>query len=117
MDAVRDRMNLLNVRMPVYFTPSISEDDQVARKTLEFAKSLGVETIALEQMPASLAAIEKLADELGVNVALGGSAKAVHEALQGRGRRLGAYAISADGRRQGWRLSMELRCSMTGCWP
>jgi type 1 glutamine amidotransferase len=92
MDAVRDRMALLNVRMPVYFTPAISEDGEIARKTFEFAKSLGVETLAVGRMPASLPAIEKLADELGVNVALGGSAKAVHEALQGRGRRLGAYA-------------------------
>ena len=92
MDAVRDRMTLLNVRMPVYFMPAISEDDQIARKTFEFAKSLGVETLAFAQMPASLAAIEKLADEFAVNVALSGNAKDVHEALQGRGRRLGAYA-------------------------
>jgi len=92
MDAVRDRLALLNVRMPVYFMPAISGDGQIARKTFEFAKSLGVETLAVERMPASLPEIEKLADELGVNVALGGSAKAVHDALQGRGRRLGAYA-------------------------
>ena len=92
IDAVRDRMAPLNVRMPVYVMPAISEDGQIARKTFEFAKSLGVETLAVERMPASLPAIEKLADEFGVNVALGGSAKAVHEALQGRGRRLGAYA-------------------------
>lgn len=92
VDAVRDRLALLNVRMPVYAMPEISEDGQVARKTFEFAKSLGVETVAIERMPASLPAIEKLADELGVNVALGGNAKAVHEALQGRSRRLGAYA-------------------------
>ncbi|OHE89339.1 MAG: hypothetical protein A3G75_13380 [Verrucomicrobia bacterium RIFCSPLOWO2_12_FULL_64_8] len=92
MDAVRDRMTLLNVRMPVYFTPAISEDDQIARKTFEFAKSLGVETLAVERMPASLAAIEKLADEFAVNVALSGHAKTLHEALHSRGRRLGVYA-------------------------
>ena len=90
--AVRDRMTLLNVRMPVYFTSAISDDDQIARKTFELAKSLGVETLAVERMPASLAAIEKLADEFSVNVALSGNAKALHEALQNRGRRLGAYA-------------------------
>ena len=92
MDAVRDRMAPLNVRMPVYFTPAISEDGQIARKTFEFAKSLGVETLAVERMPASLPAIEKLADEFAVNVALSGNAKTCVDALQGRGRRLGAYA-------------------------
>ena len=92
MDAVRDRMTILNVRMPVYFTPAISEDGQIARKTFEFAKSLGVETLAVERTPAGLAAIEKLAEEFGVNVALSGSAKSVADTLQGRGRRIGAYA-------------------------
>ena len=92
LDAVRDRMTTLNVRMPVYVMPAISEDEQIARKQFEFAKSLGVETLAVERTPAALPAIEKLADEFGVNVALSGSPKTVLEALQGRSRRIGAYA-------------------------
>src|SRR6185436_3002203 len=36
MDAVRDRLALLNVRMPVYFMPAISEDGPIARKMFEF---------------------------------------------------------------------------------
>src|SRR5262249_22921676 len=51
----------------------------------------GAETIAVERTPA-LAAIEKLADEFGVNVALSGSPKTVLETIQGRSRRIGAYA-------------------------
>ena len=51
-----------------------------------------METLAVERTPKSLPAIEKLADEYGVNVALSGSPKTVVEALQGRGRRIGAYA-------------------------
>ena len=92
LDAVRDRMTTLNLRMPVYFTAAISEDEQIARKQFEFAKSLGVETLAVERTPKSLPAIEKLADEFGINVALSGSPKTVLEAIQGRGRRIGAYA-------------------------
>jgi type 1 glutamine amidotransferase len=92
MDAVRDRMTVLSVRMPVYFTPAISDDGEIARKTFEFAKSLGVETLAVERTPAGLPAIEKLAEEFGVNVALSGNAKSVVDTLQGRGRRIGAYA-------------------------
>lgn len=92
LDAVRERMTTLNLRMPVYVTAEISEDKQIARKQFEFAKSLGVETLAVERTPRSLPAIEELADEFGINVALSGNPKTVLEALQGRGRRIGAYA-------------------------
>ena len=76
----------------MYFTAEISEDERIARKQFEFAKSLGVETMAVERTPRSLPAIEKLADEYGINVALTGNPKTVLEALQGRGQRIGAYA-------------------------
>jgi type 1 glutamine amidotransferase len=92
LDAVRERMSTLNVRMPVYFTGEISEDEQIARKQFEFARSLGIETLAVERTPKSLPAIEKLADEFSINVALSGSPKTVLDALQGRGKRIGAYA-------------------------
>ena len=92
IDAIRDRMTALSLRMPVYFTPAIGEDDQIARKLFEFVKSLGVETLVVERTPKMFPAIEKLADEFGVNVALSGSPKTVLEALQGRSRRFGAYA-------------------------
>jgi type 1 glutamine amidotransferase len=82
----------LNVRMLVYSVADLSEDEATARKQFELAKALGVETVAVDRVPASVAAIEKLADEYGVNVALSGSPKSVVQALQGRGRRIGAYA-------------------------
>jgi type 1 glutamine amidotransferase len=91
-DAVRERMLVLSLRMPVYVTPSIGEDEQSARKVLEFAKSLGVETVAVERTPRNLAAIEKLAEEFGINVALNGPQRTVLEALEGRHTgRIGAY--------------------------
>jgi type 1 glutamine amidotransferase len=92
INAVRDRMTLLNVRMPVYVTSAISDDEQIARKIFEFAKTLGVETLVVERTPAALQAIEKLADEYGVNVALTGSPRSVMGLVQGRGRRIGVYA-------------------------
>jgi type 1 glutamine amidotransferase len=92
INAVRDRMTLLNVRMPVYVTSAISDDEQIARKIFEFAKTLGVETLVVERTPAALQAIEKLADEYGVNVALTGSPRTVMGLVQGRGRRIGVYA-------------------------
>lgn len=100
-EAVRERMTALNVRMPVYLTAELNASETIARSQLEFAKSLGVETVAVERTPASLAAIEKLADELGINVALGGNPKTVLEALQGRGTRIGAYADLGTWQQQG----------------
>jgi len=92
MNAVRDRMTTLSVRMPVYFTAEISVDEPTARKQFEFAKSLDVETIVVARTPTAFPVLERLADEFGVNVALSGSLKTVVEALQGRGPRIGAYA-------------------------
>ncbi len=92
IDGVRERMASLSLRMPVYVTPAIGEDDQTARKVFEFVKGLGVETLAVERMPHELAMIEKLADEYGINVAFIGSPKTLAESLQGRSRRLGVYA-------------------------
>ena len=92
LNAVRDRMTALSLRMPAYFTPTIGEDDQAARRVFEFAKALGIETVVVQQTPAALPAIEKLADEHGINVALSGSPKVVLEAIRGRGPRIGVHA-------------------------
>jgi type 1 glutamine amidotransferase/sugar phosphate isomerase/epimerase len=89
---VRDRLTELSLRMPVYATASIGPNEAAARKVLEFAKALGVETVAVEQVPQDLALIDKLAGEFGVNVAIPGSPQAVLTALEGRSERLGAYA-------------------------
>jgi hypothetical protein len=80
---------------------------QIARKMFEFAKSLGVETLASSERPSS-AGDREAADELGVNVALGGSAKTVARALQGRSRGSACTPISASGRRKGRRRSMRI---------
>ena len=89
--AVRDRLTTLNVRMPVYVVPAIGEEEQTARKVFEFAKTLGVETIVIERAPQAFGAIEKLANEFSINVALRGSPKIVLDVVEGRSSRIGAY--------------------------
>jgi type 1 glutamine amidotransferase len=84
-------MIALNVRMAVYSVAEVSEDEATARKQFDFAKALGVETLAVDRVPASLASFEKLADEYSVNVALTASPKSVMNALQGRSKRIGLY--------------------------
>ena len=100
-DAVRERMLALNVRMPVYYTAALSDEEAITREQFEFAKAIGVETMAVERMPRSLAAIEKLAEEYAVNVALSGLPKVLVESFQGRGRRIGAYADLGKWAQQG----------------
>jgi type 1 glutamine amidotransferase len=92
LDFVRERLSTLNVRMPVYLTAEISEDEGIRRRQFEFAKNLSVDTIAVERTPKSLPAVEKLAGEFGVNVALSGSPKTLAGVLEGRSPRIGIYA-------------------------
>jgi type 1 glutamine amidotransferase len=104
-EGVRERMVALNVRMPVYFTAEVSDDEAIARKQFEFAKALGTETMAVERMPKSLSAIEKLADEHALNLALSGNPKAAMEALKAHGPRIGVYADLGKWAQQGVALA------------
>jgi type 1 glutamine amidotransferase/sugar phosphate isomerase/epimerase len=100
--AVKTRLSLLNLRMPAYFTPAIGPDEASSRKLFAFAKDLGVETIVSAPDPASLAEIDRLANEYGVNVALYSlgrketpaywDPKAAVSLLEGRSKRIGLWA-------------------------
>jgi type 1 glutamine amidotransferase len=88
--AVKSRLAELKLKMPAYRVASLGPDEN-GRKTFEFAKSLGVETIVADPEPASLAAIDQLANEFAINVAMDGrNPKSLAATLQGRGIRIGA---------------------------
>ena len=88
--AVRQKLRSAGVTMPAYYTHDIPEGEEAARKLFQFAKSLGVETIVSEPAAGQLAAIDKLASEYGINVALvDRDAKAAMQALEGRSKRMG----------------------------
>jgi len=91
--AVQDRLRALNLGMPVYVTATIGPDEKSSRQLFEFAKALNVETIVSDPAPESLAAIDKLANEFGVSVALhNGSPKSLLSAVEGRSKRIGVCA-------------------------
>ncbi len=100
--AVKDRLRALNLRMPAYFIATIGPDENASRKLFEFAKNLGVETIVSAPGPDSLPAIDKLANEFGINVALYNRSrketpaywdpKSMLAALEGRSKRIGVCA-------------------------
>ena len=94
--AIVYRLRELNQQMRVYRMDAIPADASSQRKLFEFAKALNVETVEANPGQASLADLDKLANEFGVNLAIDGKdPKAAMAALNGRSKRLG---ISVDTR-------------------
>lgn len=90
---VKNRLAELRLRMLAYRTDSIGSDESSRRKLFEFAKGLGVETIICAPDLASLHALDKLATEFGVAVAVENSSlKSLMSALEGRGPLIGVNA-------------------------
>lgn len=89
MGAIKQRLGELKIKVSAYHVARLGPDEN-GRKTFEFAKNLGVETIVADAEPASLAAIDQMAEQFGVNVALDArNPKALAAALGGRSARLG----------------------------
>jgi type 1 glutamine amidotransferase/sugar phosphate isomerase/epimerase len=97
LEAVKDRLRALNMRMPAYSAAVIGPNEAEMRKLFEFAKTLNVETIVGAPDPASLPALDKLATEFSVNIALvSRDPKSALQALEGRSKRIGAAVDIAN---------------------
>ena len=81
---MKERLRKFRLTMPAYHVESFG-DEAAGRKLFEFAKSLGVETIVCRDAPRSLAGIDQLANEFGMNVAV----------AAGKLRSKGAAGVSA----------------------
>lgn len=113
LDAVKTRLRALGMRMPAYVTASMGASTEESRKLFEFAKNLGVETIISSPDPAALPAIEKLAAEFSINVALQNGARKetpsysdpskLSELLQGYSKRIGAAIDTGNWLQEGIR--------------
>lgn len=68
--AVKDRLAELRLKMPAYHVDNIPSDEASANKLFAFAKELGVDTIVTAAAPSSLSALDKLATQNGINVAI-----------------------------------------------
>ncbi|HYW45045.1 MAG TPA: ThuA domain-containing protein [Bryobacteraceae bacterium] len=109
--AVQDRLRALNLGMPVYFTATIGPDESSSRELFVFAKALNVETIVSDPAPESLAVVDALANEFGINVALYNRSrketpaywdpKSLLNAVEGRSKRFGACADIGNWMREG----------------
>jgi type 1 glutamine amidotransferase len=66
---VTGRLHALHLHMTAYHVDAIGDED-ATRKLFGFAKNLGVDTIVASSNPASLSAVDKMAAEFSINVAL-----------------------------------------------
>jgi type 1 glutamine amidotransferase len=91
---VRNRLAELRLKMPAWHVTGLTAD----RKAFEFAKNLGVETIVASPDPASIAAIDQLASEFGISVAIEGGKDptALLTSLSARGKHIGVAADLAS---------------------
>jgi hypothetical protein len=106
-NAVSYRLRELNEQILAYRIDSIGSDEAARRKVFEFAKALNIPLIVSSDTPsigaASLAEIDRLAQEFGISVALDTKTdpKGVIAALDGRSKRLGVAADLGGWMQQG----------------
>lgn len=106
---VKKRLADAGVQLVNYGVVGLSKDEAVSRKTFDFAKDMGVETIISEPPRDAFDVLEKLCDEYQINLALHNHPKpsgywdykTVLEACQGRGKRIGACADTGHWTRSG----------------
>lgn len=92
--AINNRLRDLNLKMPAYHVDAIPADAESRRRMFTFAKAVGVETIIANPDPASLADLDALASEIGVNLAVENrrDPKALMDAMRDRSKRIGVAA-------------------------
>jgi sugar phosphate isomerase/epimerase/type 1 glutamine amidotransferase len=92
--AVTNQLREYNVQLAGYRVDNLGADEAERRKIFEFAKAVGVQIIFVNPEQASLAEIDKLADEFGISVALENhkDAKSLMSMLEGRSKRIGLQA-------------------------
>jgi hypothetical protein len=92
--AVVYRLREIAESISAYRVDNLGGDAAMRRRVFEFAKAINVPLIITSADASSLADLETLAEEFGVNVALEskGDPKTVMAALEGRGKRMGVSA-------------------------
>ena len=92
--AISIRLRELNEQILAYRVDDMPSDEATRRQVFELAKAVSAPLIITGPEPAAIEALDKLADEFGINVAVESKKdpKGVMSALQGRGKRIGVAA-------------------------
>ena len=107
--AVRKKLADSNVKLLSYGVTSLFKDVDKSRKTFEFAKAMGIETIVAEPEEDAGETLDKLCKEYGMMVAIHNHPKPSHywnpdtvlKFCQGRSERIGACADTGHWMRSG----------------
>lgn len=99
-DQLIAKLKETGIKVVNYGVVEFTGQEAADRKVFEFAKALGIETINSEPAPELLEAIDKLANEYKINVALHNHPKpsrywdpqVAYDAVKGHGRRIGLCA-------------------------
>jgi len=93
-NAVNYRLRELNQQIFAYRVEDIGSDESTRRKALEFAKAINAPLVVINADTSNLADLDKLAEDVGINIALESrkDPKAVLAALEGRSKRIGVAA-------------------------
>jgi type 1 glutamine amidotransferase/sugar phosphate isomerase/epimerase len=67
---VKDRLDELRLQVPAYFVDVLPSDADSRRKIFEFAKGLGADMVIVPAESSSFSDIDRLASEIGINVAV-----------------------------------------------
>ena len=104
-----DRLTDAGITLACFGVTGLSKDEAASRRTFEFAKEMGIETIVSEPPADAFDLLSRLCDEYGINVALHNHPKpsaywnpdTVLERVEGRSRRIGACADTGHWLRSG----------------
>jgi len=106
---MKKKLQDAGLRAGSYGVVGVPAKEEDARKVLAFAKEMGVFAVNCEAKPDQLAALDKLAEEFGVSIALHNHPKpatywdadTVLKAVEGRSKRIGACADTGHWKRSG----------------
>jgi len=106
---IKKRLADQGIKLRNYGVCGLSKDEGASRRTFEFAKDMGIETIVSEPAPDAMDVIGKLCDEYEINVALHNHPEpsrywnpdTVLKACEGRSKRIGACADTGHWMRSG----------------
>jgi sugar phosphate isomerase/epimerase len=98
-----------SVKLVNYGVCDLSKDETADRKTFEFAKAMGIETLTSEPPEDAIEMIDKLCGEYGINVAIHNHPKpsrywnpdTVLNAVKGRSKRIGSCSDTGHWARSG----------------
>lgn len=104
-----DRLTDAGIKLACFGVTGLSKDEAASRRTFEFAKDMGIETIVSEPPADAFDLLSTLCDEYGINVALHNHPQpsaywnpdTVLERVESRSKRIGACADTGHWLRSG----------------